>query len=260
MSEQGPSITAVPLDLPAGAAPAFDAVGTAKTLLRATRAGTLATLDPSGFPLATLVNVATDVDGAPLIWVSGLSVHTRNLMRDGRASILLAPPGKGDPLAHARLTLVGTAARFDEPRAKVRFMAKHPKAALYAELPDFTMWRLDVTGVHLNGGFARAANLTPADILTDVAQASPLIAAEEDAVAHMNEDHADAVRDYATGLGKGKDGAWKLTGIDPDGMDLALGDQTLRIAFSRRVDSPGVLQKVLKEMAAAARAGESDAV
>jgi heme iron utilization protein len=253
MTESRPSITAVPLDLPAGAAPAFDAVGTAKDLLRATRAGTLATLDPSGFPLATLVNVATDVDGAPLIWVSGLSVHTRNLVADPRCSILLAPAAKGDPLAHARLTLVGTAERFDDPRGKARYMAKHPKAAIYSQLPDFTMWRLDVSGVHLNGGFARAASLTPADIATDIAEAGPLIAAEDEAVAHMNEDHADAVKTYATVLGKGKDGAWKLTGIDPDGMDLSLGDQTLRVPFPRPVHSPGVLQKVLKEMVAAAR-------
>jgi putative heme iron utilization protein len=249
------SITAMNLELPQGAAPAFDAAGLAKSLLRATRAGTLATLDPgTGFPLATLVNVATDADGAPLLWVSGLSVHTRNLMADGRCSLLLAAAGKGDPLAHPRLTLVGQAARFDEPRAKTRFMAKHPKAQLYSQLPDFTMWRIEVTGVHLNGGFARAASLTPPDILTDISRSAPLVEAEAEAVAHMNEDHAAAVRAYATGLGKAKDGPWSLTGIDPDGMDLALGDQTLRIAFPRRVDGPGVLQKVLKEMAEAGRA------
>src|SRR5580692_5162888 len=86
----------------------FEPRAVAKELLRATRAGTLATLDRNtGHPFASLVNIATDSDGSPLILVSRLSTHTANLEADGRASVLLAAAGKGDPLAHPRLTLLG---------------------------------------------------------------------------------------------------------------------------------------------------------
>ena len=146
----------------------------AKSLLRATRAGTLATLDRnSGHPFASLVNVATDVDGAPLILVSKLATHTANLECDGRASLLLAETGKGDALAHPRLTVLGTFAPVardsaDEPRIRRRFLARHPKSELYAGFADFAFWRMAVVSAHLNGGFARAADLTAAEVLTDV--------------------------------------------------------------------------------------------
>ncbi len=90
-------------------APDFDPKSLAKALLRATRAGSLATIDRNtGHPFASLVNVATDSDGSPLILISRLSTHTANLEADGRASVLLAATGKGDPLAHPRLTLLGS--------------------------------------------------------------------------------------------------------------------------------------------------------
>ena len=247
-------ITDTGRELPADAAPQFDAPGMARRLLRATRAGALATNDPSGFPLATLVNVATDVDGAPLLLVSGLSLHTRNLQADGRAALLLSDIGKGDPLAHPRLTLVGTCRVTDDPRVRRRFLARHPKSQLYVELPDFTFWRMEVTGVHLNGGFARAAKLGPADVLSDISDAGELVAAEEGAVAHMNEDHADAIGLYATKLLGAREGAWSLSGLDPDGADLILGDTTLRLPFPSRVTTSGALRQVLVDLAKQARA------
>ena len=93
----------------------------AKALLRATRAGALATIDRNtGHPFASLVNVATDVDGSPLILISRLSTHTANLEKDGRASLLLASVGRGDPLAHPRLTVLGAFARLAALRIRRR--------------------------------------------------------------------------------------------------------------------------------------------
>lgn len=252
---------AMPDRLPETApAPDFDPKGLAKTLLRATRAGTLATIDRNtGHPFASLVNVATDADGAPLILVSRLSTHTANLEQDGRASVLLATTGKGDPLAYPRLTLLGTFKPLardnsDEPRARQRFLARHPKSHLYAGFADFSFWRLAVVSAHLNGGFARAADLKAADVTTDVSGAQDLLEAEAGAVAHMNDDHAEAVRLYATKLLGGEDGKWRLTGLDPDGLDLALGDATLRLPFPERVTSAAALRKVVVDLAAKARA------
>lgn len=235
--------------------PAFDGVALAKELLRTVRAGALATLDPAGFPFASLVTVATDHDGAPLLLMSRLAAHTRNLDADSRASILLAQGGKGDPLAHPRLTVIGRVARIAEPRVRARFLARHPKAKLYADFADFAFWRMEPAGAHLNGGFARAMELTAEQIRTDLAGAEALAAAEEGALSHLNGDHRDALALYATRLAGGPSADWRATGLDPDGLDLAAGDLTARIPFPERVADPVGLRKLLKRLADRARAG-----
>jgi hypothetical protein len=253
---------AMPDRLPEGARPPadFDPKALAKALLRATRAGTLGTLDRNtGHPFVSLVNVATDVDGAPVILTSRLSTHTANLEHDARASVLLAETGKGDPLAHPRLSVLGAFARIgkesaDDARVRRRFLARHPKSELYADFGDFAFWRMRVASAHLNGGFARAADLKAEDVLTDVSGADDLIAAEEGAVAHMNTDHVEATRLYATKLLGMEDGAWRISGLDPDGADLTAGDRTARLAFPQRVTSAGALRQVLVELAKQARA------
>src|SRR5215207_2327165 len=149
--------------------PDFAPVATAKHLLRTIRAGALATLDAQGaFPFASLVTVATDLDGSPLLLISRLAAHTRNLEADPRASILLSQGGKGDPLAHPRLTVMGRVERTGEPRARARFLARHPKARLYADFADFSFWRLSIEGAYLNGGFARAMNLGADQVRADL--------------------------------------------------------------------------------------------
>ena len=235
--------------------PAFDGVALARELLRTIRAGALATLDPAGFPFASLVTVATDHDGAPLLLMSRLAAHTRNLDADSRASILLAQGGKGDPLAHPRLTVIGRVARIAEPRVRARFLARHPKAKLYADFADFAFWRMEPAGAHLNGGFARAMELTAEQIRTDLAGAEALVAAEEGALSHLNGDHRDALALYATRLAGGPSADWRATGLDPDGLDLAAGDLTARIPFPERVADPVGLRKLLKRLADRARAG-----
>jgi putative heme iron utilization protein len=234
--------------------PDFDGTSLAKHLLRTIRAGALATLDrDSGFPFASLVTVATDPDGSPLFLMSRLAAHTANLDRDPRASILLAQGGKGDPLAHPRLTVTGHVARTEEPRVAQRFLARHPKAKLYAGFGDFAFWRMAVTGAHLNGGFARAMTLTADDIRTDLSGAEALLEAEEGAVAHMNDDHREALALYATRLAGAPEADWRATGVDPEGIDLASGDLTARAAFDRRVTDGAGLRQVLVAMAQRAR-------
>jgi heme oxygenase (biliverdin-IX-beta and delta-forming) len=253
---------AMPGRIPENASPPadFKPLDVAKSLLRATRAGTLATLDrTSGYPFASLVNVATDVDGSPLILVSRLATHTANLEIDGRASLLLAETGKGDALAHPRLTVLGAFAAVerageDDARIRRRFLARHPKSELYAGFGDFGFWRMGVVSAHLNGGFARAADLAAADVLTDVSDASALIEAEEGAIAHMNADHAEACRLYASKLLGAADGNWACVGIDPDGIELQQNQTALRLFLPQRVTGPGPLRAMLKQLADEARA------
>ena len=238
----------------------FNPIAIAKELLRVTRAGALATIDRNtGHPFSSLVNIATDADGSPLILVSRLSTHTANIEVDPRASVLLASTGKGDPLAHPRLTVLGTFANIersapDWARVQRRFLSRHPKSRLYTSFGDFTFWRLHVESAHLNGGFARAADLNASDIVTNLEDAAEIVEIEEGAIAHMNADHPDAVRLYATKLVGETDGAWQVTGVDPDGLDLALGDRTARIPFAERVTSAVALRKTLAEWGARARA------
>jgi putative heme iron utilization protein len=235
--------------------PDFDAIPLAKHLLRSVRAGALATLDrDAGYPFASLATVATDCDGSPLLLMSRLAAHTGNLERDPRASILLAQGGKGDPLAHPRLTVIGKAARSEEPRIRARFLARHPKANLYAGFADFSFWRMEVAGAHLNGGFARAMPLSAEQIRTDLAGAEELVAIEDGALEHMNTDHREALALYATRLARAPTGDWRATGLDPDGIDLAAGDLTARVDFERRVDNGADLRKILMQMAERARA------
>jgi putative heme iron utilization protein len=111
-----------------------------------------------------------------------------------------------------------------------------------------------LASAHLNGGFARAADLRATDVLTDISGADELIAAEEGAVAHMNADHAEATRLYATKLLGEDDGPWRISGLDPDGADLAAGDRTARLMFPQRVTSADALRQALVELARTARA------
>jgi heme iron utilization protein len=232
---------------------------TARHLMRTARSGALATNDPEGgFPFASLVAVATDLDGSPLILTSQLSIHTKLLEADRRCSLLLSSQGKGDPLAHARVTLLAEARRLergsaDGERARRRYLAHQPKASLYVDFPDFSFWRLDVTSASLNGGFGRAYRMAQADVLTSLEGLDDLADMEARSVAHMNADHADAVALYATKLGGAREGAWRLTGIDPEGLLLALGDEILRLTFPEPLRSGAELRPVLVRMAQEAR-------
>lgn len=235
----------------------YDPLAEAKELLRATRSGTLATTTPEHTPFASLVTVATMPDGSPILLVSRLAAHTRHLEADPHLSLLLARTGKGDPLAHPRLTLEGAAARVSEPDARAalraRFLSRHPKAELYADFPDFSFWRVTVERAHLNGGFARAASFDGTALTTALDGAESLVAAEGSALGHLNADHEDALALYATVLAGELPGAWRATGLDPEGLDLACGDRTARIVFPAPVRTPEALRQVLVELAASAR-------
>ncbi|WP_309083298.1 DUF2470 domain-containing protein [Chelativorans sp.] len=235
-----------------------EAIRLAKTLLRAARFGALATLDPAdGAPLATRVAVATAMDGAPLVLVSALSAHTQALEADPRCSLLLGEPGKGDPLAHPRLTIKARAEKLERgttiwAHAERRYLNRHPKAKLYAGFADFAFFRLVPEGALLIGGFARAYRLKRDDLLA----AGPLEGfeeVEEGVIRHMNEDHADAVANYAAHFTGAEGGKWLLTGIDPEGIDLAKGDEVRRVFFEERVGDTADIRPTLVAMAKKAR-------
>ena len=131
-------------------------VAAVRALLRDARRAGLATLDASGAPYASLVLVADDGAGAPILLLSDLAEHTKNLKSDPRASILVEPVAtSGDPLAAARATFKGTIARFEDEPARARFVERHPSAAMYAGFKDFALYRMTVERIHLVAGFGR---------------------------------------------------------------------------------------------------------
>lgn len=228
-----------------------EAVRLARTLVRSARFGALATLEPgSGAPLASRVAVATDLDGTPLILVSALSEHTGAILADPRCSLLLGEPGKGDPLAHPRISLHCRAARLErgtpeQRRAERRYLNRQPKAKLYAGFGDFAFFRLVVERASLNGGFGKAYQLDRSDLVAELSANAELADTEQGALDHMNSDHRDAIDVYAHAFAGAEGRGWSLTGIDAEGIDLALGDEVRRVFFERPLGGAAELRHVL---------------
>ena len=234
---------------------AFEPRKATKKLLRESRSGALATLMPgSGDPYCSLVNVASSADGAPLLLISSLAVHTRNLLADPRVSLMLDERKPGDPLEGARIMLMARAGVTQSGHDRRRYLARQPEAAMFAGFKDFALFRIEISAVHLVAGFGRIVDLKPADVLTDISDAEALLDAEAGAVEHMNNDHRDALALYATRLLGAAAGDWRCAGLDPEGLELQSGRVALRLCFPQRVSEPGALRQVLKQLTEAARA------
>jgi heme oxygenase (biliverdin-IX-beta and delta-forming) len=233
---------------------AFDARLAAKKLLREGRSGALATLMPgSGDPYCSLVNVATAADGSPLFLLSKLALHTKNILADGRVSLMLDERKEGDPLEGARIMLMGMCTTNSDPALSGSYLRRHPDAEMFASFSDFALYRMTIARAHLVAGFGRIVDLGSPDILTDVSDSQTLIEAETDAIAHMNSDHSDACRLFATKLLGATDGEWRCVGIDPEGLELQQGRKALRLPFPQRITAPGPLRAILKQLADEAR-------
>ena len=236
----------------------FDPVRVAKSLMRRRREGALATLmRDGGAPYCSLVNVASAPDGSPLLLISRLAVHTRNLLADPRVSLMLDERAEGDPLQGARIMLMGEATAVDAdelPSLRSRYLAAHPGAAAYIGFTDFSLFRIVSSTAHLVAGFGRIVDLAAADYLTDLTGADDLIEIEPSAVTHMNADHLITLNSYATRLLGGDEAEWRCTGVDPEGLDLQADGTVLRLSFPERVSNAAELRHMLKRMADIARA------
>ena len=226
-----------------------------RCLVRATASATLAT-QSGGQPFASLVTPAAAADFSPLLLLSSLSEHTRQLRAEPRCALLFTGTAEElNPQTAPRATLTGIAAEVpaaEVPALKARWLARHPYAAFYADFGDFALWRVSLGGALLVGGFARANRLKLADLLPDPAAVAAIAAAAEDIVGHVNADHADALAAIASGLlggpaGGGSAGAWRMVSVDVDGADLAAGEIIRRLAFSAPVTDPaGVRAELLR--------------
>jgi len=211
-----------------------DARRSARVLLRGGRFGAIAVLEPeTGHPFSSRVLLGTDVDGVPVMLSSALAMHTRAVLSDPRCSILVGEPGKGDPLAWPRLTVLADAERIkpdSESRSRIRdrFLRRHPKAGLYVDFPDFSFFRLVPKSASLNGGFGKAYNIFADDLMIR----SPVIndvATQElqllEAINALKEGVPDLIVKH---FFSEKTENWSIVSLDAAGLDLARKQQLLR--------------------------------
>lgn len=198
-----------------------------RRLLREARKAVLASrLEPvaggahEGWPYASLVLVAADIDGSPILFISDLSQHARNIAADRRVSLLLdGTAGRKDPLTGPRATLIGVAAPGEEPRLKRRFLALQPAAAFYAGFKDFRVYRIEIERAHLVAGFGRIEWVERDALLLPTALCRGLVHEEEALLASLN-------------AGRRRQ-QWRVAAIDPEGADLVRGATSRRVAFAQ---------------------------
>lgn len=233
---------------------------TCRRLIRSAGTAALATLagDPAEWPYASLALVACALDGRPILLLSDLADHSRNIARDDRVSLLFdGTAGLADPMTGARVSVQGRARRHDgkdrdDPLLR-RYLARHPGAEDYVDFADFRLYEVIPERAHLVAGFGRIHWIEAADLLMDMAGSAPLAAAERDILDHMNADHADALQAYAATAIPDAGGGWVMTGIDPEGLDLRREGQFLRMSFKMRVDDAAAAREILSQLAGQAR-------
>jgi heme oxygenase (biliverdin-IX-beta and delta-forming) len=227
----------------------------ARTLAYLDRAGTLATVSRkhAGHPFASLMPYALDERGRPLLLISSMAVHTQNLQADPRASLLVTQPTGGDPLAAGRLTLMGEARLVpDEDKGAVRaaYLARHVNAAYWVDFDDFSFWRLEPADLYFVGGFAAMDWVSAPAYMA--ASPDPLADSSESIIKHMNEDHADALRTYASVLAGESTDDVTMVSVDRLGFKLRLRSgervRSIRAPFPREVTTPSQCREVFIEM------------
>lgn len=226
----------------------------ARRLIRKNRTATLATLDQEtgGAPYASLVLTACTLDARPLVLLSDLARHTRNFKADARVSMLFASPGV-EAINMSRATVIGKMDPCDDSRLRARFLRRHQGARNHMAFADFHLYRLQPESVHFIGGFGRIDTLPASDVVLDPARFEALEDAESDIVEHMNEDHRAAIRAYAHSHADRPGLDWRMTGIDPEGCDLARNDAEARVDFDTIVDDAESARAELVRLAKVAR-------
>jgi putative heme iron utilization protein len=233
----------------------------ARTLVASTTSGTLATLSDDGTPWASLVTFGVMDDGSPVLCLSTLAEHARNLEKNRQASLMVADPNHtGEVLAGGRVTLAGRVRRSDEhpdeQSAREAHLEAVPSAAMYADFNDFSFWVLEVERARWVGGYGRMDTALAPDYAT--AEPDPVEPQALDAVTHLNEDHADALLIMARAFSEFPDSSEaRCVRADRYGLDLELetpeGTRASRVNFAERINSPGGLRAATVDLARRAR-------
>jgi heme oxygenase (biliverdin-IX-beta and delta-forming) len=224
----------------------------ARTLVSSMTVGYLATVGEDGAPWSSLVVYGPTAEGNPVLLVSTLAEHGRNLAADPRASLAISDPAApGDPLDRPRITLAG------------RAVAAIPGARLYAGWEDFSVWVLEVQRVRWVGGFAQMDTVSHDEyVAAEPDPTAPMAAAH---VAKLNKEHADGLLAIAREIAGARGAVSAIaTGLDRHGLDLSVTGAgqaaAVRVAFEPPLGAakeirPAALELVRRAYAAQARAG-----
>ena len=225
-----------------------------RRLIRAADRAALATVERESWPHASLVLVACDHGARPVVLISTLADHTRNILADDRVSLLYdGTGGLDDPLTGARVSVQGRAVATEDEALRARYIARHPRAAGYVDFADFSFYRIEVERAHLVAGFGRIRWVEADDMILDASAAAELAAAEPGILEHMNDDHGDAIDLFANVLLERPGDGWTMTGIDPEGVDLRHGGEIARLDFDHPIADLGAARTVLVDLANRAR-------
>ncbi len=224
----------------------------ARRYLRRHHAGVLATLSKrlGGYPFGSVVPFMLDHHAQPVVLVSRLAEHTKNMTADPRASLLVHDVAE-DVQTAARLTLVGDAAPVSEPATvAARYLRRFPDAQELLDLGDFTFWYLRTKFVRHIAGFGAIRSITPESFAPPE---NRLAEAEDEIVAHMNADHGDALRGYCRHVAGAEPSSAVLIGIDCDGFEMRADGALVRIEFDTPVTNAGKAREALAALARRAR-------
>jgi putative heme iron utilization protein len=207
---------------------------TARRLLNNQSVGVLSThsLDVEGYPFGSIAPYTINYDGEPIILISDIAQHTRNIKQDNRVSLTVFDPGVDDPQATSRLTWIGDAEPVDpsDGAARDRYLRYFPASESYFETHDFSFYRIALRRARFIGGFGQIFWIEPDAMLVK----NPFNETEKGIVEHMNRDHQQALFHYCKLFGAAGAAAATMTGIDGEGFDLLADNRKLRIDF----DSP----------------------
>jgi heme iron utilization protein len=224
----------------------------ARRFVRGQHSGVLSTVSQrvEGFPFGSVAPFILDHSGCPVILISTLAEHTKNIAADPRVSLIVQPYSPDMQVA-GRVTVLGHARRLEEKSALgPRYLRFHPQAEDYFAMHDFSFYRIEPVRIRYIGGFGRIHWVEPAQYLLQEGQ---LMHQETDILTHMNHDHADNLRAYCRHVHAVDPARAEMIGIDPDGFDVRADQQLLRFDFTAPVLDAEQARLALVAMARAAR-------
>ncbi|MDB5099481.1 MAG: pyridoxamine 5-phosphate oxidase-related, FMN-binding protein [Cyanobacteria bacterium RYN_339] len=225
----------------------------ARELLLTWRHGVLATLslDLPGYPFGSITPYALDHAGEPLILISTIAQHTKNIQADPRVSLTIHDPHDGDPQAAPRLTWVADASPVapEDAAANARYLAYFPDSAGYSDTHDFALYRLQLKRARFIGGFGRIYWLEREELVVP----NPFALTETGIVTHMNEDHGHNLRAYCKAFKDLDASEAVMQGLDAHGFDVLADGKPLRFGFERAIATPDEARQELVRLAKVAR-------
>jgi heme oxygenase (biliverdin-IX-beta and delta-forming) len=212
----------------------------ARRLIRGHDRAMLATaLADGGYPYGSLVLVACDLDGSPLLLLSALAEHARNLARESRASLLFdGTIGLDDPLTGARVTVLGEIATVADEAARARFLRRHPSAQAYADFKDFALYRMRLARAHLVAGFGRIHWIGTSDLLYPYDPSDWPAGTEATLIEQLTSEYSSILDLCVNRLGGAIGAGWRITGVDPEGADFRRGGAVARLHFATVAPDP----------------------